>query len=326
MKTGYIYKITNKINNKIYIGQTIRDPEIRFDEHLYETRGHSRLHNAIQKYGRQNFYYEIIEQPEISQLDTREQYWISFYNSTNDDIGYNICYGGSGVKIWSHVQVIENNIIFDSKEEMARKIQELTSWKMRFLSTKLKKCLENGTDFLGYHLKSVNCSDEYLTDNDIIEDWIKKINTIYCGKYIHCEELNKDFETIGQAAKFLLDNGYYKGDSKMPIQSIRTAIGYNLAGKTDTVACVGNLSFYEIPGQTTKNTGGNNLFEKKPIHCIELNKDFPSSSEAAEYFINENIWTGIKLKTAKLRISDVLNGVQEKYKGYSFTFIKKEVY
>ena len=49
---GYIYKITNLINNKIYIGQTIRDVQIRWKEHL-RSKDEAPIHKAIRKYGKE---------------------------------------------------------------------------------------------------------------------------------------------------------------------------------------------------------------------------------------------------------------------------------
>lgn len=92
-KFGYIYKITNLINSKIYIGQTIRSLQCRFNQHIYRS-GCIYLHNAIKKYGKENFKIEEIEYISTDLLDEREIYWINYYNSTNKDIGYNILKGG----------------------------------------------------------------------------------------------------------------------------------------------------------------------------------------------------------------------------------------
>lgn len=61
MKLGKIYRITNLVNNKIYIGQTIRDLKVRFKQHCYK-KGCTYLHNAILKYGKENFKIELIEE------------------------------------------------------------------------------------------------------------------------------------------------------------------------------------------------------------------------------------------------------------------------
>lgn len=87
-----IYKITNKINGKSYIGQS-NNIERRFQEH--QTKGSiSRipLDIAIKKYGKENFSYEIIEECDISKLNEREAYWIQQYDSIIN--GYNCSVGG----------------------------------------------------------------------------------------------------------------------------------------------------------------------------------------------------------------------------------------
>lgn len=68
-----IYKITNKINNKIYIGQSVH-PFERFSQHCYNKQTNTSLINrAIQKYGKENFNFEIIES-DIENYNEREKY------------------------------------------------------------------------------------------------------------------------------------------------------------------------------------------------------------------------------------------------------------
>lgn len=68
-----IYKITNKINNKIYIGQSVR-PFERFSQHCHNKRTNiSLINKAIQKYGKENFNFEIIES-DIENYNEREKY------------------------------------------------------------------------------------------------------------------------------------------------------------------------------------------------------------------------------------------------------------
>jgi len=92
-----IYKITNKINGKIYIGQTKGDKDARFDKHCAQ-KNCIAIHNAIKKYGRENFTIDEIEKniKTKKDLNDREIYYISYYNSTDPKIGYNICLGGEG--------------------------------------------------------------------------------------------------------------------------------------------------------------------------------------------------------------------------------------
>ena len=78
---GYIYKITNQKNNKVYIGQTIKKrPSDRYSQHRYlanhleQERGISYLHRAMISDGLDNFSFEVIEEIENQQLNEREQY------------------------------------------------------------------------------------------------------------------------------------------------------------------------------------------------------------------------------------------------------------
>lgn len=90
---GYIYKITNKVNGKSYIGQTRYTVEFRWRQHQHKNDG-CYFHNAIQKYGAENFTVETLEECEVSQLDSREIYYIAKYNTFNE--GYNLTIGGGG--------------------------------------------------------------------------------------------------------------------------------------------------------------------------------------------------------------------------------------
>lgn len=85
-----IYKIINCLNSKIYIGKdTSSDPN-------YYGSGVI-INRAIKKYGIENFTKEIIDTAEAkADLAEKEKYWISFYNSTDKEIGYNISKGGDG--------------------------------------------------------------------------------------------------------------------------------------------------------------------------------------------------------------------------------------
>ena len=92
-----IYKITNNINNKIYIGQS-NNIEKRFTQHKSPTAKehfpNMPLYDAIEKYGINNFTFEIIEECSLDKLNIKEQYWIQFYNSLVEQNGYNVRGGG----------------------------------------------------------------------------------------------------------------------------------------------------------------------------------------------------------------------------------------
>lgn len=85
-----IYKTTNKINGKIYVGKDAANDPTYIGSGML-------LASAIKKYGRENFVKTIIEVCEsLQQLDEREVYWIRTLNATDRHIGYNIAKGGTG--------------------------------------------------------------------------------------------------------------------------------------------------------------------------------------------------------------------------------------
>ena len=127
---GVIYKITNLVNNKVYIGQTTRNFNMRYSaagegiERVYgylcgcEKYGDSHnvhLLRSIRKYGINNFKVEKCIDVAYSQeeLDKKEKYWINYYNACNPDFGYNSRLGGIEGKIGKdyYLKKLKNNTI-----------------------------------------------------------------------------------------------------------------------------------------------------------------------------------------------------------------------
>lgn len=104
-----IYKITNLVNGKIYVGQSV-DIERRFQKHLYANDDFI-IHKAIKKYGRQNFSLQILEECSQELLNDREIYWIKTLNSITPN-GYNMINGGSnGAGFAKGYKVIQYNLM-----------------------------------------------------------------------------------------------------------------------------------------------------------------------------------------------------------------------
>lgn len=104
---GYIYKIINDINNKVYIGQTTYTLEERFKQHLFSARHEApyKLYRAMNKYGTEHFQIQLIEECPNSELNIKEAYWIGKYNSF--DNGYNCTLGGDGVQKYNHDEMLQ---------------------------------------------------------------------------------------------------------------------------------------------------------------------------------------------------------------------------
>jgi group I intron endonuclease len=90
----YIYKTTNLVNGKIYIGLSTKSVE---ESQSYYGSG-ALIKEAIRKYGKSNFAKEILEQNVTSREDLigLEKYWIAHHKSNNREIGYNLTHGGDG--------------------------------------------------------------------------------------------------------------------------------------------------------------------------------------------------------------------------------------
>lgn len=110
---GYIYKITNLVNQSIYIGQTVNTIAHRWRDHL-DTYSNSNskshyyiLYKAMRKYGIQNFEITEVEQCDNNLLNEREYYWIKQFDSYYlHNHGYNMTWGGEGTLKYSDEEIL----------------------------------------------------------------------------------------------------------------------------------------------------------------------------------------------------------------------------
>lgn len=136
MSYGLIYKMTNKINGMIYIGQTTQSLKRRIashKSHLKNTK--TKLAKALKKYTFENFDIYTIDYAENQEeLNQKEIYWINYYDTLNRYKGYNTKEGGSNGKFSkeglinlrkSHIRrkvyCIETKEIFNSIKEAEEK-------------------------------------------------------------------------------------------------------------------------------------------------------------------------------------------------------------
>ncbi len=108
---GYIYKVTSKINGKIYIGKTESSIEERWKSHLRASFNENHkdynlaFHRAIRKYGEDNFTIEQIDTGIGAILKEKEQNWIVFYDSYKN--GYNCTLGGDGQCRYNYQEIVD---------------------------------------------------------------------------------------------------------------------------------------------------------------------------------------------------------------------------
>ena len=222
-----IYKITNKINQKVYIGQTIRTLEERFLEHK-RAKKDFHLHNAMRKYGEENFIAEIIDTATSrDELNEKEIYWINYYKSDID--GYNMKPGGS----YNPMNVEKIKISHDEKMhslEVRTKISETMKkhfaenpvsddTRRKLSEYRKQRCFIKKGDIVKQVLKTE--LDKYLEDG-----WIKggrsrdlkAIEATAKARYtpVYCIDIdgNKvaEFKSVKDAACWWYDNGYIVKD------------------------------------------------------------------------------------------------------------------
>lgn len=105
---GYIYKIINDFNDKVYVGQTSTSLEDRFARHCRDkvvgNKQEESIDYLIQTVGKEHFQIIEIEKVNIMELDSRESYWISYYDSYRT--GYNRTLGGQGGRKFSESEIL----------------------------------------------------------------------------------------------------------------------------------------------------------------------------------------------------------------------------
>lgn len=230
---GYIYKTTNLVNGKIYIGQ--HKAKV-FEPNNYLGSGVI-FNKALEKYGIENFKQELLEEcTSKEELNNREIYWISFYNSTDADIGYNMTFGGDGGDTFSCVSKEEQNIrrqkiskanknpsaetrLKMSRAQKGRTISIETRLKMS-KSRKGRKLTQEWKDKIGNSIRGEkNPNYGRVWDNDF-----RKKQREAQSNPIYCVELDLHFTSIRDAARYLHQHIYLNNS----FTSLRNGISYSL--------------------------------------------------------------------------------------------------
>lgn len=195
-----IYKITNKVNGKCYIGQSIHIQD-RWKTHINEAKGNRKnsiLYLAMRKYGIENFDFEVIEECTKEKLNEREIYWISYYDSFNK--GYNMTQGGeSGIIIKQEVVDKINEMwnqgssIGEIEKELQGKVCKKTITKYLKLNPTYSIHESRARGAIRY--KNPNYSSLHIKQYTLSGEFI--------AEYISCKEagnaLNIDPDLIGRA-------------------------------------------------------------------------------------------------------------------------------
>lgn len=201
MEYGYIYVIKNKINEKVYIGQTLRSVEERFKQYIKPSnhKKHYKLYRAMNKYGNDNFYYEILESNVCEDIiDEREIYWIEKYDSYKN--GYNSTPGGDGRVIFKKIDI---NYIMDELKK-GKSVKEIANELNCNVKTIRRIKHELNLDFERPRYDYTNINDENIIKDKLngikVDDILDKYNISYGYYYklwkeykIKCKEKSNDY-------------------------------------------------------------------------------------------------------------------------------------
>ena len=185
-----IYMIYNDINDLKYVGCTNKSAEERFKVHKNDSKrnkfSHRLLYNDMIKFGYEHFFIKELEEVDEKEKFSREEYWIKEMDSYHN--GYNMNLGGKSKKVLDYKKIID---LYKNTNENQKTI-------------------------------ALEC--------DCSTDSVKNIVSLYIDKpewktrntvKIRCIDLNKDFNSIADASKFILDN---KMSKSLKIENIRITI------------------------------------------------------------------------------------------------------
>lgn len=145
---AYIYLTTNLVNDKKYIGQhngSIKDNYLGSGVLLVK---------AIEKYGKENFKKEILEECDITELDEKEKYWIAYYNALEDENFYNLSKGGQKGDGWEAARRFFQRHPEKAQEVYQKNYQNLKEWQKNNpdkVKENIEKFIQGSRDYYNAH-------------------------------------------------------------------------------------------------------------------------------------------------------------------------------
>lgn len=187
-----IYRFKNKVNGKVYIGQTVKPFRKRVIQHMTNSRPTTKVHktyfhNALNKYGFEMFDVSIIERCATQEeLNERERYWIAYYKATDKNYGYNVDSGGQLGKTTKplspeHKQkLLDANLGKHRSDELKERLRQVH--KEMWNDPKYRKMhLGNILKVAGWNKRKVY---QYDLNGEFIREWdcVYDVNEILYGR------------------------------------------------------------------------------------------------------------------------------------------------
>ena len=222
---GTIYKITNKITEQYYVGKTTNTIELRLRQHINDANIHkdnSILHNAMRKYGYDNFIIESLEEDVPNDiLDDKEIFYINLLKSKKEYGNYNLTNGGDGGRTWGKLDDIKIQELYQMLLDIENypRIQDIADYFNMDASeiAKINKGIYWRNDELTYPLRK--------TKTTRIDNGKMRGGKNPRASPVRCIELNIVFETITEANKYF--NVKHSHISACCTGSRNMALGYH---------------------------------------------------------------------------------------------------
>ena len=229
MYEGYIYKIYNDINDKVYIGQTYTTIDYRWQKHKYESKNAektSAFHNALKRHGVSHFTPALVQKIEsktlselIRMLDAQEIYYIDFYNSYYD--GYNSTKGGRNNVDYQKRMVVKYSLYGEKMETY----ESVDSCKLEFESVRsIYDCCHG------------NCKYAYGHIWRYIEDCLEKFPLP--------NEQEKREAIVRYKSTCPIDKYDYKGNKILTYRNVQEASMFEHVSKRKIVKCCTGENVY----------------------------------------------------------------------------------
>jgi group I intron endonuclease len=340
---GSIYKFTNKINGKSYIGQTIQKLENRFSQHKSQSKRkvkkNQHFYNAIKKYGWENFIKEeiLICFTDIKDLNQLETYFIDYFDTYNN--GYNSTTGGENFlrRPWTEEQreakrewLRINGAPMKGKKHTPEALKKMSEWQLGEKSPNFgKKWNQEFKD--GMSARVSGSKNPMFGKKRTKESLQKQKENFTHYTHVMCNETNEFFNSIADASEFLVNyhkittsdpRGIYSGGIREVVEGKRNhskGFSFRLASEIDrnSISDFSNIEekierniFKATHFHTQEARVLQSKAKRKPIFCEQNQKTYGSLGEASEEL-------EIKLHS----ISKMLTGKQKQIKGYTFRYI-----
>ena len=252
-----IYKHTNKINKKCYIGQTKRtNIKTRWGKNGYNYKYCKKFYNAIKKYGWDNFEHEVLETniKTLKDANQREQYWIKYFDSFYN--GYNSTIGGNsnlGLSI-PVLQIDKNNFNIINRFESITDASEKTKICKHHIINCCKRVSSTAGDF------------HWCYEKDYNNKW-KKPNIKNRNISVVCIETGKIYKNAVEAS--------------IDMNIRRSVSGITVCCKGKQLTCRGYHWCYYTDYKKFKQR---DTLRKNKVICLETKKIFMSITDAAKFY------------------------------------------